>query len=202
MVIKTQNGRNTQLWWFDQASLTIRTKLNNQSWDIKSSGRTNNMQIWSTNSGWFQIFTYRDEHFCNIQDQNRCIDVSGGKDEEGREVIVWKKHGGANQRWKVIYQDEAEKVQEKGLNENFGWHCNRPFYMVSRLPLKKVAEMVGASNIALKRFVKGRLAQQFWFDCTSKTIKSQQWKNYCLTIPSNGGSNELKATSGCSSRWW
>jgi membrane carboxypeptidase/penicillin-binding protein PbpC len=53
MVIKTPNGRNTQTWWFDQKSLTIRTKLNNQSWDIKSSGKTNDMQIWSTNSGWF-----------------------------------------------------------------------------------------------------------------------------------------------------
>jgi hypothetical protein len=53
MVIKTENGRSTQLWYFHQVSLTIRTKLNNQSWDIQSAGRTNNMQIWSTNSGWF-----------------------------------------------------------------------------------------------------------------------------------------------------
>jgi hypothetical protein len=53
MVIKTPNGRSTQVWWFDQKSLTIRTKLNNQSWDIQNSGRTRNMQIWSTNSGWW-----------------------------------------------------------------------------------------------------------------------------------------------------
>ena len=53
MVIKTRNGRKTQIWWFDQKSLTIKTKLNNQSWDIQNSGRTNNMQIWSTNSGWW-----------------------------------------------------------------------------------------------------------------------------------------------------
>ena len=53
MVIKTKNGRKTQVWYFDQKSLTIKTRLNNQSWDIKSAGKTNNMQIWSTNSGWF-----------------------------------------------------------------------------------------------------------------------------------------------------
>jgi hypothetical protein len=53
MVIKTKNGRNTQIWWFDQASYTIKTKLNNQSFDIKSAGKTNQMQIWSTNSQWF-----------------------------------------------------------------------------------------------------------------------------------------------------
>jgi hypothetical protein len=34
MVIKVSNGRNTQKWYFDQRSLTIKTRLNNQSWDI------------------------------------------------------------------------------------------------------------------------------------------------------------------------
>jgi hypothetical protein len=52
-VIKTPNGRNTQKWYFHQQSLTIRTRLNNQSWDIQHAGKTNNMQVWSTNSGWF-----------------------------------------------------------------------------------------------------------------------------------------------------
>lgn len=68
--------------------------------------------------------------------------------------------------------------------------------------MKKVAEMIGASNIALKRYTKGRVAQQFTFDCASKTIKSQHWKNYCIQIPSNGNSNELKALANCTSRWW
>ena len=53
IVIKTPNGRNTQKWYFHQLSKTIRTRLNNQSFDIASSGKTNNLQIWSTNSGWW-----------------------------------------------------------------------------------------------------------------------------------------------------
>jgi hypothetical protein len=53
MVIKTPNGRNTQEWYFHQQSLTIRTKLNNQSFNIASNGGANNMQIWSTNSNWW-----------------------------------------------------------------------------------------------------------------------------------------------------
>ena len=68
MVIKTRNGRNTQEWYFHQQSLTIRTKLNNQSWDIKNAGKTSEMQIWSTNSGWFQIFVYEGMHFTNHKD--------------------------------------------------------------------------------------------------------------------------------------
>jgi hypothetical protein len=33
-VIKTSNGRRSQVWYFDQKSLTIKTRYNNQSWDI------------------------------------------------------------------------------------------------------------------------------------------------------------------------
>jgi hypothetical protein len=40
MVIKIPNGRRTQVWYFHQQSLTIRTRYNNQSFDIKSSGKT------------------------------------------------------------------------------------------------------------------------------------------------------------------
>jgi hypothetical protein len=53
MVIKTQNAQRGQIWWFDQKSFTIKTKINNQSWDIKSSGKTDVMQIYSTNSQWW-----------------------------------------------------------------------------------------------------------------------------------------------------
>jgi len=127
-VIKTPNGRKTQQWYFHQPSLTIRTRLNNQSWDIKSAGRTNEMQVWSTNSGWFQVFKYVDEHFMNIQN-GKALDVHGGRDEEGRKAIVWNRHNGANQKWKVIYLDEAKKVATKGESEEFGFHINRPFYL-------------------------------------------------------------------------
>jgi hypothetical protein len=43
MSIKVSNGRKQQIFYFHQQSLTIRTRYNNQSWDIKNSGKTNNM---------------------------------------------------------------------------------------------------------------------------------------------------------------
>jgi hypothetical protein len=88
------------------------------------------------------------------------------------------------------------------VNEEFGFHINRPFYLVSRLPMKRVAEVHGANNVWLKRYAKGRVAQQFYFDQVSKTIRSQQWKNYCMSIQSNGGNNNLRFISNCKSRWW
>jgi membrane carboxypeptidase/penicillin-binding protein PbpC len=52
-VIKTRNGRTTQQWYFHQQSLTIRSRSNNQSWDIKSSGKSADMQVYTTRSNWW-----------------------------------------------------------------------------------------------------------------------------------------------------
>jgi hypothetical protein len=158
MVIKTPNGRNTQVWWFDQASLTIKTKLNNQSFDIQNSGKTNNMQVWSTNSNWWQFFQYKDEQFVNYVNK-KVLDVSGGKDTEGQPVIVWSAHKGANQRWNVVYLDKAKKVPTDGFDEDFGFHRNRAFYIVSRMPMNRVAQAHGNSNIQLNRWRKNTKAQ-------------------------------------------
>jgi hypothetical protein len=87
MVIKTKNGRKTQVWYFHQQSLTIRTRYNNQSFDIKNAGKTNDMQIWSTNSGWFQLFKYENKQFVNWTN-SKVLDVTGSKDNEGGVVGV------------------------------------------------------------------------------------------------------------------
>jgi hypothetical protein len=98
MMIKTRNGRRQQVWYFHQQSLTIRTRVNNQSWDIKSAGKTNDMQIWSTNSGWFQVFKYENNQFINWTN-NKALDVRGGRDEEGNPVQVWGNNGTKAQKW-------------------------------------------------------------------------------------------------------
>ena len=48
--IKTRNGRKSQVFYFDQRSLTIKSRMRNESWDIKSSGKSRDMQVYSTNS--------------------------------------------------------------------------------------------------------------------------------------------------------
>jgi hypothetical protein len=47
---------------------------------------------------------------CNVY-ENKCLDVTNSKDEEGAPVGNAKKNGGANQRWKVVYLDKADKEQ-------------------------------------------------------------------------------------------
>jgi len=160
MVVKTQNGRRTQVWYFHQQSKTIRTRYNNQSWDIKSAGRTRDMQIWSTNSGWFQVFKYQGEQFINPTN-NKVLEVRDNKDEEGQALVIGntKSKPDANQRWKIIHVDKAEKVRTKGFNKEFGFHINRPFYIRSRMPMQRVLECHGANNVWLKRWRKNVRAQ-------------------------------------------
>jgi hypothetical protein len=71
-VIKISNGRNEQKWMFDQRTLTIKSIANtNKSWDIRSGNKIN---LYNTNSQWYQIFVYEGQFFSNIQD-NRVLDV-------------------------------------------------------------------------------------------------------------------------------
>jgi len=139
------------------------------------------MQIWSTNSGWFQVFKYEKSQFINWSN-SKVLDVTGSKDIEGQAVGVAGNNGGKNQRWKVVYLDKADKLETKGLNEEFGFHINRPFYIVSELPFNRVAESIGANNVTLKRWRKNTRQQQFWFDEVTKTVRNNYWKNYCLDI--------------------
>jgi len=64
---------------------------------------------------------------------------------------VYNKHNGANQKWTILYVDDKEDTRTKGTNDDFGLKINEPFYIVSRLPFHRVAELIGARNIVLKR---------------------------------------------------
>ena len=56
LVIKTPNGRRSQVFYFDGKTKTIKSKQNaGWSFDVKNSGRNtpNDMQMWNTNSNWW-----------------------------------------------------------------------------------------------------------------------------------------------------
>jgi hypothetical protein len=58
-----------------------------------------------------------------------------------------------------MYMDGMKKEETKGMNEDFGFHINRPFYIRSRLPFQRVLECHGANNVWLKRWRKNTTAQ-------------------------------------------
>lgn len=147
------------------------------------------MQIWGTNSGWFQIFKYNGQNIVNIKD-NRVLDVEGAKDREGQDVFVWKRHNGLNQRWKIVYLDEKAEEPKKGLDEDSGLYRNRPFYIQSRLPGRR-AITVHHSKLVIRKLVRDEQSQLFYFDHLTRTIKSQQYKAKSIDIQSSGRGRQL-----------
>jgi hypothetical protein len=41
-----------------------------------------------------------------VNEHGKVFDVSGGVDNENRNVIIYNKHGKINQQWDVLYTDE------------------------------------------------------------------------------------------------
>jgi hypothetical protein len=102
----------------------------------------------------------------------------------------------------VVYLDKAAKTETKGLNEEFGFHINRPFYFVSELPFNRVLEMTGGNQVSkLKRWRNNARNQQFYFDEVTKTIRNNYWKSYCIEIDGSGNGRYLR-NRAINSRWW
>jgi len=130
----------------------------------------------------------------NIKD-GRVIEVEGSKDEEGHKVQAWKKNGGRNQQWKLLY------IKNKGKDTtkfNMGFRVDEPFYIMSRLPMKRV--MGGTSWVYLQNHTKAK-TQQWRFDQKTKTIKSVQYPQYSMQIYNNGKGPYYQITT-TSARWF
>jgi hypothetical protein len=199
VVIKTPNSYKTQVWYFDQRSRTIKSQSNNESFDIQNAGKNKNLQVYKTNSGWFQLFKYNGGNIVNVKDQ-KVLDVAGSRDTEGNNVVVWKRHNGLNQRWKVIYLDEMKPEPTKGLDQETGLYRNRAFYIVSRLPAHRVATVQG-HNLAITKKKNGDESQLFFFDHLTRTIKSQQFKARSIDIQSSGRGRSVQIWN-TNARWW
>jgi len=53
IVIKQPNSYKSQVWWFDQKTLTIKCQKTGQSLNINNNGRSNNLNTRNTQSQWF-----------------------------------------------------------------------------------------------------------------------------------------------------
>jgi hypothetical protein len=129
------------------------------------------------------------------------MDVHGNRDDENRDIIMYKKHGGANQQWDLIYANKWAKDPKKGeLNEDFGLYVDRTFYVVSELGKKRYLDLIGRNFVIKTR--NGRNTQQWYFHQQSLTIRSRS-NNQSWTIVSSGKSSTMTVNSTKSySKWW
>lgn len=124
-VIKTPNGNRNQKFYFEWATRSIK-RVQDTRYSLMA--RNNNeVGYGSIHEKQKIVFRYEKGYLINPA-TNKVMDVSGGKDAETQKVIMWNKHNGANQRWRIVYVDQF-KEQNKGLIEEFGLFANRPFYI-------------------------------------------------------------------------
>lgn len=150
---------------------------------------------------WYQNFRLDGEHVLNVK-TGLALDVYGGQDKDEQTVIQYKSHGGANQRWQVVYVDTF-KERSKGFNKEFGFHINRDFVIESKFLADTYVRVDGSAYYYLSKLVyPPQRTQTFYFDQTSKMIKSKQWKQYNLAIQSSGGGKLAYGSQGQRARWW
>jgi hypothetical protein len=108
-----------------------------------------------------------------INERGKVMDVQGNRDDENRDIITYKKHGGLNQQWDIIYKDKWPKEPKKGqLNKDFGFYVLRDFSIATHMRSGRYLEVVDGRNLVIKTR-NGRKSQRFYFDQRSLTIKTR-----------------------------
>ena len=128
------------------------------------------------------------------------MDVSGGVDDENRNIIMYKQHKGLNQQWDVVYADEYKAEPIKGeYNEQFGLYVERDFYIVSQLKTNRYLDLISNKNFVIKT-PNGRKTQLWYFHQQSLTIRTR-YNNQSFDIKSSGKTRDMQIYS-TNSKWW
>jgi hypothetical protein len=144
------------------------------------------------------MFRYRGSNLYNIKN-NKVMDVHANRDEENRNIIMWKRHNGLNQQWDVIYADKWKRDPKKGeLNKDFGLYVQRPFNIISVMKSGRYLDLIGRGFVI--KTANGRNTQNWYFHQQSLTIRSQS-NNQSWDIRSAGKTNDMQVWS-TSSKWW
>jgi len=99
-VIQSRNNSPEQLFKYDPATKTIKMFSNQlHSLALSHSGKSRNLIAHKTDGAWYQHFELDGKFVKN--ERGLVLDVSGSKDRDGQNVIVWKKNGenSLNQHW-------------------------------------------------------------------------------------------------------
>lgn len=156
----------------------------------KSNGfHTNDLVATERSGKWMQQFNIRGEHIINTK--GLAVDVSGSRDKDGQNVIVWKKHNGRNQKWNIVYINE-DSVQT-------GIIPDKPFRLVTKLRSGRVLTRTGNNVVIRSR--NDKEDQIFVLDSKTKNIVPTTNKKLSLDIGDFGKNRYLDWMSNKDSQW-
>jgi hypothetical protein len=109
--------------------------------------------------------------------------------------MAWKKNNGRLQRWTIVYVDQMGEDKRRVVD---GFRVDTPFYIQSRMPMKRV--IGGTSYVYMQTLTRAK-TQQWKYDLKTKTIKSIQYPTYSLHVYSNGNGPYVQITT-TNARWF
>jgi hypothetical protein len=143
------------------------------------------------------MFRMQGKFLTNIKN-HKVMDVSSNRDVENQNIHMWKKHGGLNQQWDIIYANQWKREPTKGeLNKRFGMYVDRTFFIISRMGGRRYMDILGR-NIVIKTR-NGRKTQKWYFHQQSLSVRSRS-NNQSFDIVSSGKGKNLQVSS-TNSRW-
>jgi hypothetical protein len=109
-----------------------------------------------------------------INEKGKVIAVSGGLDDENRNIVMEQKNGKVHQRWKIVYVDEyKDEPKKREMNTKFGLYIERDFHIVSAMGNNKYLDLEMSNRYPVIKTPNGRKQQVWYFDQKSLTIKSR-----------------------------
>jgi len=80
----------------------------------------------------------------------RALDVSGNRDRDNQNVIVFKRHNALNQQWDIVYVDSLQPDLTAGdWWPAFGMYVEKEFSIVTKLSSGRYMDLVG-DNLVIK----------------------------------------------------
>ena len=106
-----------------------------------------------------------------LNERGKVLDVSGNRDAENRNVLVWKRHNGLNQKWRIQYISDIkpEPAKPPKVIRKNEFIVDKPFILISKMRAARVLSTKG-TNLVIKNRVAGDNSQVFIFDSKSNTI--------------------------------
>jgi hypothetical protein len=96
------------------------------------------------------MFRVKDDKFIT-NEKGKVIAVSGGLDNENRNIVMESRNNQAHQKWSITYVDEYEEEPTKGqLNKKFGLYVERDFYVVTSLNSHRYLDLINNRNFVIK----------------------------------------------------
>jgi len=190
LVIQTRKDKDHQRFFYDQASKTIK---NVQFKDLSVDIRGGNAYVYKTDSRWYQLWKYEDEHFVN--EKGQVLAIQSKLDTENRQVVRENKNDEDYQKWTVRYVDVTGPFPTSGYSKNWGMHINRPFHIQTQMSSGRFLDHI--SNRMVIKTRNGRPTQEFYFDYATRTIRSKGYNNYALDVR-----NTWAYSYGANSAWY